>query len=265
VQRQDGQLGLLQFNGALIKGVHSIDAGIFAPDLVAFSPNGTSAALFSAGLNIIQVIIDLDGSPRTKYQLDLSGIAGFHTVAVSEDGAGLILLTEEGSVYFLLNAGTPQLIYNADPTSGISFLPSVLNSAIIVDGSKGKAVLVANLSDVPATQIVTENLDLSDSQTMVQTSSDGRSVFVATKGGGSAYRVDAITGDVEALILPVASSRLDRVLNGEAFTISAEDGLSVWFLVKDNTPLRTVFAAPMAPAPSKQQDDTPQSLVGANE
>jgi len=255
VEQADGApLGLLRFQGAAPGNVQSIDGALAAPDLVGFSPAGRSAVLFSRAGGTLQVLAGLDSTPRVAFEVQLSYLATARQVAVNDDGTFPLILSEDGNLYAVPGAVSPQLLFRVGGPAGVTFLPG-LASAVVADSDGGTVTLIENLRTAPATRIVATGLQFSADEVFVQASGDAGSVFVAASGAKSASRIDLATGDVQALDLPVGSSRLERLRNGDIFLFSAEPGESAWLLAGDRPGLRALFV--VGPADEQTEKAAP--------
>ena len=124
----------------------------------------------------------------------------------------------------------------------MAFLPNRA-ALVVADSGNGTVNLVRVIGGAPAVQSVTASLSVASGATLVAASSDGASAYVVTSGGMSAFRVELATGAMQAISLPTAATRLERLRDGESFVFSAQPGHAAWFLtVRDSSP-QAVFAA----------------------
>lgn len=240
VRRERSALGLVTFTGSRPGETLTLQGIAGKVDVVSFSPTGKSAALLSRSSGTIQVLTGLDGTPQIAAAIDSPGLSP-QSVAVSDDGNSLVVLTQDGSLFFLSGQAPPRSIAIAGLLSGISFLPNQ-SSAVLADRASGTLSLISSANGVPGLRTVAGSLELAGEGVLVQPSRDGASVFIVALGGVSAYRVELASGATLTTALPIPATRLDRLRNGEAFVVSAELGQAAWFLVSSDSGLGTVFA-----------------------
>ncbi len=145
--QKDGELsiGLLRPASALANGLQlSPIAGAVAPDLVAFSPAGCAAAVYSRSGNTVQVLTGFPDSPRISRSMIVSDV--LTRLAVSDDGAHVVGAIENGSVVSIPEhvelTSTPNVAFAFAPNANSANIFAGTGNAIVtVDGS---TALVAN-------------------------------------------------------------------------------------------------------------------------
>jgi hypothetical protein len=247
VRQRDGAVELLTFSGLTPGNVQTVAGALTSPDLVSFSPNGTSAALFSKAAGMVQVITALGTAPRIAYQFSTSGMLTPQSLGISDNSALALVLEEDGRVDLVSNGGNPQTLSRGNPNSGIAFLPGQ-STAVLVDGRAGTLSLLTGLAGVPQVQQISGSLPSFAGPVLVQTSQDGRFAFTVFESASSAYRIDLTSGQTSSAAINGAATRLDRLGAGDNFVVSAEPGNSAWFLIGTAANLEVVFA-PIAPVP----------------
>lgn len=273
VEQAKGPLGMMLFQdahpavdqGVNTNVVHAIGGTFAAPDAVAFSPNGSSAALLSGAA--IQ-IVRMNGTAQLAWQAEVSGLPSVSSLSVSDDGALVLVLTREGALYSLSGNGVPQIVAQTSGFAAVTFLPNQM-TAVIYDA--GKLTLLENLTAQFASRVVVaglENQGLYRGRALLQISRDGRFAFSATYGGHAVNGTELATGETANVESPVNTVMLDRLRDGETFLLSAEPGSSAWLLVAQGADLGVVFAPrtparrpAVRPAPSQLPTPTPARAI----
>jgi hypothetical protein len=235
-------LGLLPFSGLQPGGVALIDNALSAPDIVTFSPGGRSAAIVSNAAGMVQVLTGLDGTPLLAMQTGISGLGVVGAAAVSDDGTLTAVLTSEGRVFLVSPTQAPQFIFQAGSPAGMSFLPAQ-QALAIVDGAAGTISILDGLNRTPFIRSVLPGPSLSGG-VLMRVSGDAQSLFVAARGGTSAYRIDFASRSMSTLEVPASLSQLERLPGGDIFLFSANPGEAAWLLLANGTNLSASFAQP---------------------
>lgn len=241
VRQRDGAIGLMTFSGVTAGSVQTVAGALTSPDLVSFSPGGTSAALFSTAAGAVQVLTALNTAPRIAYQFSTSGMLTPQSLRISDNSALALVLEADGSVDLVSNGGNMQTVSRGNPNSGIAFLPGQ-STAVLVDGSAGTLSLLTSLDGVPQVRQITGSLPSSAGSVLVQTSQDGKYAFAVLEPVSSAYRIDLTSGQTSSVAINGVANRLDRLGTGDNFVVSAEPGKSAWFLIGTAANLETIFA-----------------------
>jgi WD40 repeat protein len=245
----------MPLNGIHSGGALSIGGALSAPELVSFSANGSAAALVSSGGGTLQILTNLEDTPRITTQADVSGLDAT-AVTVSNDGALAVVLTRTGEVYLVPSSGSPRLIFRTGSPAGLSFLPD--QSLAIADGAAGTITVIDGLTSQPFTRATISGPYLSGEVALLQASSDGKFLLLAASKAQTAYRIDLADQSVRSLDVPASVSRLER-LSGDVFLFSANPGEAAWLLIADTDGLRAGFAQ-FAGAPFVNK--TPPRRVG---
>jgi hypothetical protein len=236
-------LGLLPFAGLQPGGVALIDNALSAPDIVSFSPGGRSAAIVSNAAGMVQVLTGLDRTPTVAMQTGISGLGVIGAAAISDDGTLTAVLTSEGRVFLLSATQAPQLIFQAGSPAGMTFLPAQ-QALAIADGAAATISVLDGLNRTPFIRSALPGPNLSGAGVLVRASGDAQSLFVAARGGTSAYRIDFANRSMSTLEVPASLSQMERLPGGDIFLFSANPGEAAWLLWANGTNLSASFAQP---------------------
>jgi hypothetical protein len=77
----------------------------------------------------------------------------------------------------------------------------------------------------------------------IRASRDGRLLFGITNGTQSAWRVEMATETLTGVALPATASRLDCMMSGGGYLISAEPDEPAWVFMGEEPQPRVLFAA----------------------
>jgi DNA-binding beta-propeller fold protein YncE len=179
--------------GALQFGLQqeAIPASLFAPDLIALSPKGSAAVLYSKSGGTVQVLSGLPNSPHVEHSFPV--VSGLLQIAVSDDWEAVFAQEENGSV-IALDSG--MVLYKAQLNAAISFVPGS-HTAVLADASNNRIVQL-NQSD----QATALSGSFVSPNALVVTS-DGSTILVASSARKSIYAVNRNSGQSQEY--PVAA------------------------------------------------------------
>jgi hypothetical protein len=213
-----------------------VDGAIQTPDVVAFSPTGQSALLWSATAGL-QVIGGLPGTPAIVRTV---GAAAFpkaiQDAAVSDDGDS-VLLASEGGAYQLLRDGTTRQVISSADSAALAFLPNS-SQAAIGDRRAGSVYLWVTGTGQGSASLLSTGLAGLD---IMRATVDGQSLWITNPGGNSVWQLDIRTGGVRTFSLPVSPVSLDRLPYGEISLISSAPGQPTWILLSQGDHASAVF------------------------
>lgn len=150
-----------------------------------FSPSGSAAAIYSPGLNTVQVITGLPGAPQTGTKFET--VFALKHIAISDDGQELLVQQADG---LLLNAGTDDTLLKSDSLGAIAFAPSS-HTAFIADNAAQTLVLASGAS--VSTIHVSDPAVMASAQSLVATF-DGSTVIAGSPSAHTVWSIDTSTG-----------------------------------------------------------------------
>src|SRR5438477_10251292 len=100
-------------------------------DLLAFSPVGSSAALYSRQTNELQVLTGLPRSPRLYLKASSVAIpTAPQKLAVSDDARVVLISDSAGTVYSVSQSGVPLAVHHSPDISALAFVTQSHDSVI---------------------------------------------------------------------------------------------------------------------------------------
>ena len=223
-----------------------------AAQRVVFSPLGQAAALYSAGS--VQIISGLPDSPAIAATVDVSAAGNPAALALSDDGAALLVASANSVQLFGSGASLGQLV----PTSGpalLAFVPGQ-QSAAVADLQGAGIVLAQNLLNGPSTQVLAPSDSTIQSGSALAYSADGSQLLLASSAGQSVTAFDLAAGSRNSLACSCSPSTLTRT--GDWFRLNELGRDPLWMLdAKAASQLVFVPAAPASPASEPQRRRPP--------
>ena len=191
------------------------------PDLVAFSPRGEAAALYSLSSKQLQVIGNLPARASVIRQLSAESWGELRQIALTDDGelviAGLpdgrLLYSSVGGRWTTWSAGyTPRAWY---------FVPSS-HDLVLSDPAQGAIVLLSKLNETPEAHILATQAQ-ADRLAMTK---EGEQLVAADSASGRLWSIEVRTGAVTSLA-PARVESLSCLRDGHTFLLSASPALSL--------------------------------------
>lgn len=237
-EQSGSTMALLPFNGAQAGSLLALPGAISSADVVAFSPNASSAAVFSAAAGRLVVIAGLPDSPRLASDTSAASLpANIQMLALADDGATLLAGTGDGRALLLRASSAPQMVYQAGSLGGIGFVPASAD-ALLIDGD-GNAVSIQNMTTAPATRLLAQGLPGLSGTVVLQF--DAGSAIVGAVNAKTLSRIDLQTLHVDQLPLPSGLAMLQPLRTPHRFLLSAESGHPAWILDTSATTAAVYF------------------------
>ena len=253
-----GFLGLMAFQGVEEGAVVPICGAIPQPDIVAFSPGASAAALYSRAAGRLQVITGLPDSPhlsRVVLGSDLPDDVRY--LAVADDGVTLLEGTVHNAVYALPQMGLPRLLYTAGDLQGMAFAPRTID-LVAFDRAAGTAFLLQDVEGATSYVLLADGLSGLDGNVFLQTSRAG-AVIASTKSS-ALWEVNLQSLEVQIIHLPGAPQMLQPLRISGDFLLFFRTGLPAWIL-DSNSAEGGISFVPAAAAPGKHPKPFPFSTI----
>jgi hypothetical protein len=242
VEVSGGPVGAISFQAAEPGPVVTISGAISQPDIIAFSPTGVAAALYSSSEGHLQVVTGLTGSPVVARDLTTAQIAASpQALAIADDGATLLEGTTDGGIY-LLSANGPQLLETVSALGAMAFTPKTTN-ALIFDRGAGALTLMESVSVLHSSQSLAAGLTGLDG--VVFLASDGRNALVSGANATNVWEVNLQTLQMQTLALQTPAIMLTPLRASGDYLLSWQPGGLAW-IVDTNQPKGAVYLVPAA-------------------
>ena len=255
--RQNYAIALTDSGAAVVQFVSGTDPAVVTPlgvdsaaaDLVALSPNGAAAALYSANEALIRIVTGLPGTPVLARSVPVGAVSGsIRLLAISNDAAVLIAVTDDSSsdstssdaVVIIDNDGNGQNLTNSTHVSALQFAGDA-HDLLLTDDSDDTLSIIQGLPDAAAYKVLADGSAGISGPVALNTSLNGNLV-VANGRTANILVLDSGGSQIGAYPCPVAPAGLTR-LNGNAVfllnVISNDDPL--WLFDGDSSTPRVMF------------------------
>jgi DNA-binding beta-propeller fold protein YncE len=211
-------------------------------DHFAWSPDGTSAAVYSSKSGQAQILTDLTGKPTVGAPIDLSGMTGSLT-ALAFDGQRIIAgaaSSESGGVYL---AGTTPLerIATASSPSAIALAGANLYFA---DRQSQQIWEIQSYAKTPAAVLFSSDSGIS-APAGLQLSADGQRLYAANAGNRKLGIYDvASRTPMQSIDLAFTPTTLDRFGAASVYLLNASGQGPLYVLSDSNAAKIAVFFVP---------------------
>jgi hypothetical protein len=148
-QANGAPVSLIAFPAANPAPLVEIPNAIAHADMVAFSPSGDNAAVYSVSEQRLQVITGLLSTPRVAREIAFSALPDdVRLLAIADDGITLLEGAVNNDVYLLAEASAPRLVHSAEDLGGMAFTPGS-HDLLVFDSSSGTLSLLQNVVSPP--------------------------------------------------------------------------------------------------------------------
>jgi hypothetical protein len=251
-------LGIMTIQGADAGAVASICAAIPQPDIVAFSPGASTAALYSKAEGRLQVISGLPDSPqlaRVIFGNDLPEEVRF--IAVADDGVTLLVGTVQSAVYLLPQLGSPRLLYTAGDLQGMAFAPRT-SDLVAFDRAASAAFLLRDVGGASSYLLLADSLTGLDGNVFLETSRAG--AVIASTHSSVLWKINLQSLEVESIHLPGTPQMLQPLRISGDYLLFYRIGFPAWIL-DSNAAQGVVSLVPASPAPRRRPKPFPLSTI----
>jgi hypothetical protein len=239
LQAVDGTLHVLRLSSGA-SSERSVDNLMGSPERVAFSPSGTSAALYAGGS--IEVVKGLPDNPSVSGGIDLASGAQLDSMAISDDGA-LMLVSTGNSVRLYGSLADMGELMTTNGHAQLAFAAGG-HDAAIADPSGAGIVLYRDLTGARESRVLAASDDTIGKASALAFSADGRNLLMASADAASLTTFDLAGGARNAVACSCQPSRLTRM--GDVFRLNDLGGDPVWLLDTRSSEPRLVFVPALA-------------------
>jgi hypothetical protein len=240
-QNDTPEMGLLPLTDSGAGDIQTIPGSLSHADRVAFSPSGTSAVIYSASLQRLQLLTGLDTATPAVSDMNLDAISGtpLTALAVSDDAQAVLAGLSDGTngaVWLLSTQAQATQLMPASVPSAIRFLPQSQDAILADSGWKQVTTLTAVIAQFSSRLLAGESQGVNAPADLDVSPESGRA-WVADAGGSSLLVIDITSGIVASIDSPLAPSSLLRLTGRSVFLVTAQDGTStgVWAPEAANT------------------------------
>jgi hypothetical protein len=217
-------------------------------DLLAFSPMGNSAAIYSRETNQLQVLTGLPKLPRLSLNLSNLAITGaVQKLAVSDDAQAVLISDSAGSVDSVLQNGALLPVHHSPEISALAFVTQSHDS-IICDRGLNTISMLRNSTATPFALGPAMN-DTCQPEGAVSTA-DGKTLLLACPAQHAVLAVNSASGLTHVYNVAATPASLDRLALGDVFLMSPAEGGTYWLFVWQPSGLTASF---IAAAPNRGQ------------
>lgn len=221
-------IGLMTFQGADEGAVIPICGAISQPDIVAFSPSGATAVLYSNAEERLQVVNGLPDSPELARVIPGSDLPDeVRFLAVADDGVTLLEGTVHSAVYLLPQVGSPRFLHGAGDLEGIAFAPRT-NDVVVFDREGGTAFLLQEVNAASSYLLLADGLTGLDGIVFLQTSS--ASAVIASTNSNNLWEINLQSLQVQNIHLPGMPQMLEPLRISGDYLLFYRSGLPAWIL-----------------------------------
>jgi WD40 repeat protein len=233
---ESDHLLLVRFNGKTASTA-ALDGSNATADLIAFSPSGSSAAMFSADAQQVQIWQGLPNQPSLSAAITAANLSA---IALSNDGT-LAGVSDSGLV--LLGTGAPKQL-SATQFVSLAFLPDTHDLAVADAGANQVGIIRAVDGDAQFVALAGAQDGVAQPNA-VTFARDGQTLLVANAGNKSVLVVDLSTRSTNSVPCDCTLDGLFRAQGNSVFRLTnmGQDKLA-FFDGDGDTP--RIFSIPMA-------------------
>jgi len=206
-----------------------IAGAINQADLIAFSPLGASAVIYSRQANQLQVLTGLPNAPHLYLNLpNLAIVSAPQKLAVSDDAQAVLISDAVGSVYSVSQNATPVAVHHSPNISALAFVTQSHDS-IICDRSLNTISFLRDSTTTPVALGPATN-DTCQPEAAASTR-DGRTILLACPAQHAVLSIDRASGLTRVYNVASSPSALDRLGAGDVFLMSPPESGTYWLFV----------------------------------
>jgi hypothetical protein len=205
-----------------------------SPYSVAFSPSGSSAALY--GGNRVQLVSGLPDAPVLGGSIDLTAAGLPSALALSDDARALLVSVNNSIRFFESYADMGKLIDTA-PGALVAFAAGG-HDAAVADAGAG-VVLFHDLAGAGTSQVIAAPDQNGAAFSALAFSADGKALFLASAAAQAVTQLDLAAGSRNRIPCGCSPTVLARM--GNVFRLTELSGDPLWLLDAPESAPRIVF------------------------
>ncbi|MGI8959521.1 MAG: hypothetical protein ACR2IV_07150 [Bryobacteraceae bacterium] len=212
-------------------------------DLLAFSPMGNSAVIYSRQTNQLQVLTGLPNSPQLYLNgLNLATPDAPQKMAVSDDAQAVLVSDAAGSVYSVSRNAAPVAVHHSPDISALAFVPRSHDS-VICDRSLNTMSSLRNSNVTPVILGPATN-DRCQPEAAASTA-DGKTILLACPAQRAVLSIDLASGATRVHNMANSPGALEPLGVRDVFLMSPPESGTYWlFAWQPDGPVTSFVAAP---------------------
>ena len=228
----------------------SLDGVQPGPDMMAYSPGGSAAALYYAA-GRVQILTGLAGAPSIAGELDVSTLPSPVTAMAVNDAGSFVLMAagQAGAVslYRVAAGSAPGLVASFRSVSSVRLF-NAGQQALVTDTLAATVYQVTDPAGVAAIQVIASEGDGIQGLIAADTDAAGQRVFAAV-GSGTVFVFDRSGGPPAAIACACAPTGLFRLAGGATFSLTELAAGPLEVLDANSAPRMVAVPPPVQAAP----------------
>jgi hypothetical protein len=216
-------------NGALNEIAVNGLASAASPYLVSFSPSGKSLALYNG--KAVQILTGLPASPQVSGAADLTSVGLPSALALSDDGAALLVSVNNSIHLFASSADLGKLM---DTSASPAFAFAIGSHDAAISDTGAGLVLYRDLTGSGASQVVAAPDPSAKPSSALAFSADGTAIYLANASTQTITRFDLTAGASASLPCSCTPTTLARM--GNVFRLTELSSDPLWLLDRPDAP-----------------------------
>jgi hypothetical protein len=227
-QGNGAPLAILELAGKNQNLIRDIPGAVSNPEIVSFSPNGLSVAVYSSSEGLLQVIGGLPDEPRLVREVtDRELPDDVRFLALADDASTLLQGGIRDAAYHLAGDGSVRFLHQANSLAAMVFAPGS-RDVLIYDRFDGTALLLPDVLGTAAPIPLISGLTNGDGRVALWI--DSEKAVIASSNPDEIWQVDRKSLEAENLQLPAAPTMLQPLQISGKLLFSYEPGKPAWLL-----------------------------------
>jgi hypothetical protein len=228
VKRADAALGLIAFPSATPAALAEMPGGSSSADIIAFSPSGNAAAIYSVVDRRLQIFTGLPDEPRLIRDLALNSLPEEpFTFAIADTGRSLVAASTTYALYRIIDGGTFEYLDRAEDLAGMVFA-SGSDDLVVLDRSRGTALLFQDVGTRASRRVLSDGLSITNGEVFLQVA--GAQAIFASKDSTTIWMIDLKSLQIQSRELFAPPATLQALRSPRRFLLSQSAGEPVWIL-----------------------------------